>query len=135
MRSAYKDAKGELFVEEPGAGMIRSRIVGYMTAGLAQAFLKHLEAAMKRSAPVRIAHDWSEMPNYEGEARTLFIDFLMKHRKETGETIIFARSAMVNLGINTASLALKAVGVTVSATGDARVFQDRVTALFGKKAA
>ncbi|MFZ5445178.1 MAG: hypothetical protein ACOZQL_34630 [Myxococcota bacterium] len=135
MRKVYSDERGELFTEDLAGKILQTKITGYMSAALAKALVAEIERFIKSYGFLRAAHDWHAMTNYDGDGRTLITDYSMKHRKEIGDCHILLKSAMVNMGVNTASIALKAVGISVASTTDRATFEQRVAAMAQQKAA
>lgn len=135
MRKVYSDERGELFSEDLPGNVLKTRITGYMSLPLAKALVGEFDRFLEAHGHLRAAHDWYEMANYEGEGRTLITDFSVKRRKEIGDCTILLKSAMVNMGVNTASIALKAVGISITSSTDRAVFEQRVAALLRAKAA
>lgn len=139
MHKLYADDRGEVTIEELGESGVLAHVKGYMTLAMASAIVKRFEELLSVRGQLSIAHDWYEMSNYAGEARVALTEFSTKNRSKIASAHILVKSAMVNMGVNTASIALKAFGLTLTSTTDRAVFEERIKAFGppkqGRKAA
>ncbi len=135
MAQTIKDAKGEIVCDEPAPGLFTTRVKGYLSVEMGRLIAKELARVIAAQGSVKIAHDWAEMTNYDGTCRSELTDFNLKHRKAITETLILLKSAMVNMGVNTAGIALRAAGASLSSTMDRAAFERRVAAFAPRKAA
>lgn len=131
-KKLFSDDKGSLYAEELSNDVLATRIEGYMTLAMAQALVAEFDRFLRGHSVLRAAHDWADMSSYAGEGRSFITDYCLRERRRIGECHILVKSAMVSMGVNTAAIALKAVGISISSTTERSLFEQRRTVLAGK---
>ena len=110
------------------------QISGIATGEVARALCAEADRTIEDGASVHFMNDWSEMTTFDTDFRKVMVHWGMSHPAKVKSFFILLRSAMVNVGVNMASIPLRAVGVKLTSTTDRTIFEQRLQEALGEGA-
>lgn len=97
---------GTVWIWIPTPGVVVTVVKGVISAQLAGHWCEVVLRKTADQTRLESFHDWEEMTDYDGEARTLLIDTSKKLRPKSERVHILFRSKIVALGVRVASTIL-----------------------------
>lgn len=119
-----ESARGVVELYHHAHGVIGSCANGELDEPLTRATLAFITRVMTREGPVMMFHDWEPMTGYDVIARQLCTDFVLEHYRMMRGTHMLVRSPIVAMGIGTANLVTRAVGIVLISHLDRGAFED-----------
>ena len=108
-----RSAEGVTYLWQPAPHIVVTRVEGFFTTQAARA----VDVAWRRAASVgRLLsfNDWEEMTDYDSVTRLHLTAVAVELRERMGACHVLSRSMTVRLGVQMASLAVKAVHMVAS---------------------
>lgn len=107
--SVYPAAKGTVQIWEPAPRILVSRVVGMLTAEGASAIELSARRMTSKYGKLIGFHDWELMTDYEPAARARLVQLGVELLKTTEAIHIYSTSKLVQLGVRTASVAVRGI--------------------------
>src|SRR5947208_165101 len=91
----------------PCDSIVTSRVTGHFDSGMAAALIRSVDLwSLRRGRDLSAFHDWEEMENYDAAARSTLTAWTLERRALFPTVHLLVRSMIVQLGVETANLAL-----------------------------
>lgn len=94
---------GKVWVWSPVAGIIVTKVEGVLSAQAASRLAETIRRLTKDFGRQQHFHDWEEMTNYDGEARSIMTNMALSMRNDYECVHLLIRSKAVALGVKVAS--------------------------------
>ena len=107
----------------PTSDVMCTTLRGHVTVAMA---LEHMSAAARAYAQgTRIHHyfDCDGMTGYDSAARIQLTEFALRHRAQVASSTFLVRSKIVAMGVSTAALAARLVGLEFVMVSDRKSFE------------
>lgn len=106
----------------PGTDVMCTTLRGHVTLAMAS---EHMSAAMRAYTQSKHVHhffDCEEMTGYDSAARIQLTEFALRHRAQVASSTFLVRSKIVAMGVSTAALAARLVGLEFVMVSDRKSF-------------
>ena len=109
-RKDFENERGRASVEFLRPNVGRLTFAGHVTADLAAPALEALSAVFAAGQKAWVLNDFSELVSYESTVRLLCTKWVARNHQHIEESLLYARSPTVRMGVTIANLALRPQG-------------------------
>jgi hypothetical protein len=114
--------KPNLEIAWPAPDVMCTTMRGHVTAAMAAEHMSAATRAYARGTHVHHYFDCEEMTGYESAARIQLTEFALRHRAQVASSTFLVRSKIVAMGVSTAALAARLVGLEFVMVSDRKTF-------------
>lgn len=104
-------ARGSVKIRWVGRGVMLTTLTGHCDRALAEVHMREAASAYRRGERVHHFFDVEALTGYESAARLELTRFAIEHRAQVRSAVFLVRSKIVAMGVSTAALAARLVGL------------------------
>ncbi len=120
--SVHTDAECVVRLYRPAAAIYATHVTGHLSLAGAAAISEMGDSIFARGTLVNMFHEWRGMASYESESRTHLTKWVLANHQLVGTMTFVVDSRLVAMGIATANLATRAVGINLRTVADRAAF-------------
>lgn len=122
---AWQDERGELRIDRPAPGVVRTRITGFGSLALFAPIRDAIDAEIASGVRPNVFHDWQDMTGYESSARVAMTRWYPQVRSEIASVHVSTESNLVSMGVSVVAMA---TGNTIVGHSEGTSFEQELAA-------
>lgn len=120
--STFRDAECEVRLYRPQRTIFATHVTGHLSKEGGLAIKEFGDGVLDDGATICMFHEWTGMVSYESYARSHLTKWVVSRHSLITEMTFVVQSRLVAMGIATANLATRAVGINLHTLPDREAF-------------
>lgn len=117
--------KSSIEIAWPVLDVMCTTLQGHVTVAMAMEHMSAATRAYNRGTRVHHYFDCDGMTGYDSAARIQLTEFALRHRAQVASSTFLVRSKIVAMGVSTAALAARLVGLEFVMVSDRKSFDSK----------